>query len=162
MNTSGSKLYLSWVLFTIQQNVVGRAPASHLNTHAPLGFRFGGLWVYNDHCLAWWMADFAFQLRESQLLRSYSRSLKCLFLLFFSPFPQVLPFRGLSLYYFNASEQVCLNIYLYSGCHQLTVCDRDSWHCPATRLIIPRSRWRMPLCCRCFVFWNDSVCELLV
>lgn len=53
---------------------------------------------------------------------------------------------------FYASEQVCLNIYLCSRCHQMTVRDRDSWRCPAIRLIILDWKWRMLLYCRCFVF----------
>lgn len=158
MNKSRRKPYLSWILFTIQQNVVGRAPESHLNTHALCGFLFGDLKVYKDYYLAWWMTEFIFQMRESQLFQAYFRSMKWLFCFGFFFFPlKIVSLQDLSLYYFHASEQVCLNIYLCSRCHQMTVHDRDSWHCPAVRLIILVLQWRMLLYCRCFVFWNDNV-----
>lgn len=93
---------------------------------------------------------------------NYFRHISEVWNCFFFSFSKTLSLQGLSLYYFYVSEQVCLNIYLYSRCHQMTAHDRDSWHCPAMRLIILDSQWRMLLCRRCFVFWNDNICELLV
>lgn len=93
---------------------------------------------------------------------NYFRHISEVWNCFFFSFSKTLSLQGLSLYYFYVSEQVCLNIYLYSRCHEMTAHDRDSWHCPAMRLIILDSQWRMLLCRRCFVFWNDNICELLV
>lgn len=71
--------------------------------------------------------------------------------------------QDLSLYYFHASEQVCLNIYLCSWCHQMTVCDRDAWHCPAVRLIILDSSNEGCCCIAVVLFFRMTMFgELLV
>lgn len=159
MNKSGSKPYLSWILFTIQQNVVGRAPESHLNTHA-LDF-YSGVYKYIKTII--WLDEWQ-SLYFRCVNLNYFRHISELWngssvLGWFSFFPplKIVSLQDLSLYYFHASEQICLNIYLWSRCHQMTVRDRDSWHCPAVRLIILGLQRRMLLYCRCFVFWNDSV-----